>query len=74
METFILIQYFLLASERGISKEAAAMKIKWSLALVQGLILICFSLMIVHLILTGTIVLYISSKLIYSTIVPVRIR
>jgi len=41
------------------------MKIRWSLALVQGLILICFSLMIVHLILTGTIVLYISSKLIW---------
>lgn len=41
------------------------MKIQWSLALVEGLILSCFSLMIVHLILTGTIVLYISPKVIW---------
>jgi len=41
------------------------MKIRWSFAVVQGLILSCFSLMIVYLILTGTIQLYISSKLIW---------
>lgn len=41
------------------------MKIQRGFPLVQGLILSCLSLMIVHLILTGTIVLYISSKLIW---------
>ncbi|EGW36626.1 TIGR03943 family protein [Desulfosporosinus sp. OT] len=41
------------------------MKIQKSFALVQGLILICFSLMVVHLIQNGTIVLYISSKVIW---------
>ena len=41
------------------------MKIQRGLPLIQGLILGFFSLMVVHLILTGTIVLYISSKLIW---------
>lgn len=41
------------------------MKIQRGLPLVQGLILGCFSLMIVYLILTGTMVLYISAKLIW---------
>lgn len=41
------------------------MKIHWSLAFVQGLILSCFSLMIVYLIMTGTIELYISPNLIW---------
>jgi len=41
------------------------MKIQRGLALVQGIILSCFSLMIVHLIQTGTIVLYISPKVIW---------
>ena len=44
--------------------EEVTMKIQRGLPLVQGLILGCFSLMMVHLILTGTIVLYISSKLV----------
>ena len=41
------------------------MKIQRGLPFIQGLILGCFSLMIVHLILTETIVLYISSKVIW---------
>ena len=41
------------------------MRIQQGIALVQGLILSCFSLMIVHVILTGTIVLYISPKVIW---------
>ncbi|MDR3601318.1 MAG: TIGR03943 family protein [Desulfosporosinus sp.] len=41
------------------------MKIQRGFPLVQSLILSCFSLMLIHLIMTGTIVLYISPKLIW---------
>jgi putative membrane protein len=54
----------LLANNEGFAEEVT-MKVQRGFALVQGLILSCFCLMIVHLISTGTIVLYISSKLIW---------